>query len=309
MKKISLRRIITSFISLVVLVFCINYILKNFQWIEILQMLKNVNLIWLFVGGGLSILVHFAFRTLRWSFILKNLKIDIKFFDLYIYNSISIFLSIVTPARSGGILKVELLKRYDLIKRIPGYSSFILESIFDLFLVFSVAMTSLIIKLDLAASYKYIHLMFGIAVVVFFVCAFAIQKRKFKGKTGEFICQLKASFQNTKTLLLIVLLTICSWVFVAVGWQVCLYSIDIHIGFLNSVALASIINITCLLSFIPGGIGVSEAGIAELLIRFGYESIEAQTGAIVLRFYSILIIFLGGLHYLILILRRYLEKN
>jgi uncharacterized membrane protein YbhN (UPF0104 family) len=86
---------------------------------------------------------------------------------------------------------------------------------------------------------------------------------------------------------------------IVLGWEICLRSISIKIGFYDSMILMSVMTVISILSFIPGGVGVSEAGIAELLIRTGHSSPASQAGALVIRFYGILMVLLGGIHFLI----------
>lgn len=61
----------------------------------------------------------------------------------------------------------------------------------------------------------------------------------------------------------------------------------------------SVMTVIDVLSFIPGGVGVSDAGIAELLIRTGHGSPASQVGALAIRFYRILMALSGGVHFLI----------
>ena len=55
----------------------------------------------------------------------------------------------------------------------------------------------------------------------------------------------------------------------------------------------SIVALIGILSFIPGGLGISEAGSSQLLIHFGIAVAAAQAGSLVLRSYSLISIVLG----------------
>jgi uncharacterized membrane protein YbhN (UPF0104 family) len=296
MKKISVGRIVAFSISVIVLIFCIGYIFVNFQWIEILEILKRVDLIWLLAGGSGSIIAYWMLRTLRWTIMLKNLNFDINVLDIYMCSSVLVSFSTITPFQSGEMLKVEVLKRYGLLGRVPGYSSFMIERALDLFVVVLIATISLLTWFDLTASRSYIYCILAIIVLIFSGGIFAVRKLEFPGKVGEFLHHLRVCVSDVKILFFVVLLTFFSWAIVAIGWQVCLYSLSIDLGFRNSMALMSVMTIINVASLIPGAVGISEAGIAEFLIRLGQSAASAQAGALILRVYEILILLLGVIH-------------
>ena len=304
MTRISSRKVVGFSFGAFIVFVCIRYIITSFQWSDIVLVLKQVNLVWLLVGGGLSILLQWVFRTLRWAIILKNLGVDTNFLDLYLCYSVSSGFSLITPVRSGEMLKVELLKKYGLIDRLPGYSSYIVERIIDLFIVVSIATTSLFVGFDLITNRQHVYWLFGTMVIALFISVLALQKLEFGGRAGEFLHNLIACVQNLKDLCVVFSLSLCAWVLAAAGWQACLHSISINLGFLNSMALMCVTLLVSVMSLVPGAVGVSEVSITEFLVRLGYGSVEAQAGALVTRVYSFLIICLSGFHFLILKLWR-----
>jgi uncharacterized membrane protein YbhN (UPF0104 family) len=54
------------------------------------------------------------------------------------------------------------------------------------------------------------------------------------------------------------------------------------------------------MSFVPGAVGVSEISISTILTKMGIENSLAQTGAIAVRGYALVILVLTLLHWLIL---------
>jgi uncharacterized membrane protein YbhN (UPF0104 family) len=300
----STRGVVGLFFGAFIVFVCIRYVVTSFQWPDIFQVLKRVDLVWLLVGGGLSILLHWVFRTLRWTIILKGLGVDTNFVDLYLCYSVSSGFSLITPLRSGEMIKIELLKNYGLIDRLPGYSSYIVERIVDLFIIVSIATTSLLVGFDLITNRQHVYWLFGTMIVALFIGVLALHKLKFGGRAGEFLHDLIACVQNLKVLSVVLLLSLCAWALVAAGWQVCLYSISISIGFLNSMALMCVTLLVSVMSLVPGAVGVSEVSITEFLVHLGYGPVEAQAGALVTRVYSFLIICLSGFHFLVLKIRR-----
>ena len=87
----------------------------------------------------------------------------------------------------------------------------------------------------------------------------------------------------------------------ALGWQACFFSISITLGLTDMLGLLSIVTLASAVSFIPGGIGIAEAGITELLMSYGISAPLSQAGALVLRALSFLILAIGALHWLLLL--------
>jgi uncharacterized protein (TIRG00374 family) len=95
-------------------------------------------------------------------------------------------------------------------------------------------------------------------------------------------------------------LTFLGWAMIALAWQACLMSLSIVIGFIDMLGLLSLIALASVLSFIPGGLGIAETGITEMLISYGIDAPLAQAGALLLRALSFLIIAMGAFHWLLL---------
>ena len=307
------RRLVASAIGGTLLYFSFRYIYVNFQWGQIYQLMKQVHLYRFFIGGGLSIIAYWFLRALRWHLMLHRLNIKASLSDLYLCTSIALSMAILTPVQSGEAFKVELLKKTSAVDRSPGYTSFALERYLDLFAVMLLAIISLSARFTGAGSRLYLLYLLA-ASVVLLAGLFIVCKWDFGGKAREYQEHIRACVNDPRTLLSVAALTLLGWVTVAWGWQICLHSLSIDINLRDALSLTSIMTIINILSFIPGAVGVSEAGIAEFLARLGKEPAAAQAGAIVLRFYSFLIILIGIFHLLfwkVLRLRRrfqYLDK-
>ena len=59
----------------------------------------------------------------------------------------------------------------------------------------------------------------------------------------------------------------------------------------------SVVTLLSIASLAPGGIGVSEVGISELLRAVGFSIGTAQGAALVIRIYGLYLAVLGGLHW------------
>ena len=73
MPKARIRQVFSFLVGLAVLIACLNYILRGFQWREIISLLASTDLMWLLGIGGLSIFIYWIVRALRWFLILRCL--------------------------------------------------------------------------------------------------------------------------------------------------------------------------------------------------------------------------------------------
>jgi uncharacterized membrane protein YbhN (UPF0104 family) len=301
MRKVLTRRTVPLLLGSIIFVFCVQTILESFQWAEIYKILKQANLIELLGAGSVAVLSFSLIRTWRWFILLNSLGIKINYIDLHLCNAAAMSLTIITPFQSGEIVKVELLKKGGLIERFSGYSSFLTERIIDLFVILCLASISLLVNFNvnvgIKGSQSNIFAFCAIVLLLLIGGVFTVNKIKLKGKLGQFLEPLRLCTRNVQSFGLVILLTFGAWLMVAIGWQVCLYSISIDIGFKKSVALMSITTIINILSFIPGAVGISEVSITEFLSRMNLNIASAQAGAIILRFYSLLIIIVGIIHF------------
>lgn len=296
-KKLGIRcRALTGSFSVIVFAASVWYIWRTFQWRELGQVLKDVNLTCLVVGGGASIVVYWMIRTLRWHILLRRTDTHVPLLDLYMGTAVSLSLALFTPLRSGEMLKIELLKKYGMIQRSPGYGSFLVERALDLATLMTVACVSLLTSLNILPNRSLAFYILGGLVLTCFVGLVVLTKLRLKGRPQLLLENMRQCTGDVPTLVLVAAITCVSWVAVAFIWHVFLYSGGIHLGFAKTLALMSIVGLISVLSLIPGGLGISEAGTSQLLIHFGFAVATAQAGSLILRSNSLLAIALGAGH-------------
>jgi len=270
------------------------YVALTFQWGSIFQTLKEVNFVQVMGYGGASIILYWMIRALRWHLLLKRTGTKVPFFDLYMCTAVSLSFSIFTPLQSGEMLKVELLKKYGMIGRFPGYGSFLVERALDLATVVAIAGVSLLTAFNVYRSYA-LFLIFG--SLIFAASGFYVLYRmRLRGRAQQLLDSINQSAGNLRGLLSAALITCVSWASVAFSWYILLHCGGVQIAFFKTLALMSIVTLVSILSLIPGGLGISEAGSSQVLIWLGFASTAAQTGTLVLRSYSIIAIVLGVGH-------------
>ncbi len=252
-------------------------------------------------------MAYWMLRTLRWCILLRRTGAHVPFLDLYLCTAVSLSFAAFTPLQSGEMLKVELLKKYGMIQRSPGYGSFLVEKALDLMVLMTMACVSLLTTLNILPDRAYSYWIFGGLVLTCIVSLIVLAKLRLKGRLQQLLEHIRQCAGDTPTLLLVIVITCASWAAVAFSWQVLLYAGGIHLGFAKTVALMSTVALISILSLIPAGAGVFEAGTSQLLIHFGVVAAVAQAGALVIRSGDVLAAALGighlGLWKLVRLLR------
>jgi uncharacterized membrane protein YbhN (UPF0104 family) len=272
------------------------YVVLTFQWGQIGLALEKVNLIRLTVYGGASIVLYWMIRALRWHWLLKRTDTIVPFFDIYMCTAVSLSFSIFTPLQSGEMIKVELLKKYGMIQRYPGYGSFLVERALDLATVLTIAGVSLLTALNVLSNRSYAYYIIAASISFVVIGIFTLVKLRFTGRAQQLLDSMKQCIRNFPRLLLVILITCVSWASVALSWYILLYCGSLPLDFLKTAALMSTVTLVTILSLVPGGLGISEAGTSQVLIWLGFASAAAQTGTLLLRSYSIIAIVLGVAH-------------
>jgi uncharacterized membrane protein YbhN (UPF0104 family) len=298
MQKRSLRRLLTWIIGGSIFVWSVRYLATAFDWAAILVILRQADPRWLSLAG-LTILVHFLIRTLRWYLMLRKVNPDVPFLDLYFVTAVSLALSLMTPGQSGELIKVELLRNRGLIGRLPGYGSFLVERLADLVVVTSLGVVGLLSGAQGLNGWSHLLHALVATVVVVVLAILAFWRLHPVGRLGAWIDRLRSSAGDGTTLINVFALTLLSWANVAVAWLLCLRSVGVSVSLEQALTLVAIITLGGLLSLVPGALGVAEVLTAVVLHQIGIAAPPAQTGALVLRCYGLMLILVGALHLLI----------
>ncbi|MGV8079183.1 MAG: YbhN family protein [Syntrophales bacterium] len=297
----------TLLFSATILLLCLWYIAENFYWYDIGRIMQNVRSTYFF-AGVLSVMVFWLIRSYRWSILLGNLNMKVPANELYLYNSISLSISSMTPLLSGEAIKVEWLKNDGFINRTVGYSTLLTERTMDLLVVSMIAI--LAISNNYSGNYKYL-LIAGCLLIIFIIVVGIVAMMKIRRIRKYYVINtIINSVGSLKSLSIIMLLTIAGWFIIGFGWQITLNSIKIEIGFFETLAMVAVVSIVNILSFIPGAIGISEVSISLYLGMAKQMSlVEAQSGALIIRLYGLMVIILGIIHFLFYKLTRITKKN
>ena len=222
----------------------------------------------------------------RWHFLLKNCEIQIPF-----TKSILVYLSgsalQITPGQIGELIKAQILKTGFNIPRTKTAPVVLVEKVYDLIGAIIASIIGIII-LELEI-YLIVFAIFVLALIFFFIYykpAFEfflkqIIKMKFFSKYTENISESYEVIKKSttpKVAIFSIFLSITYWFIVSVAVYYTLLAFDVDI--LNYLKVLSIFTTSTILgaiTFIPGGIGVTEGSIAGL---FTLEGIHMSTALI-----------------------------
>ena len=223
---------------------------------------------------------------IRWHFLLANCKIHIPF-----TKSVLVYLSgtalQTTPGHVGELIKAQILKTGFNIPRTKTASVVLVEKVYDLIGAIIASIIGIII-LELEI-YLIVFAIFVLALIFFFIYykpAFEfflkqIIKMKFFSKYTENISESYEIIKKITTpqiAIRSISLSITYWFIVSIAVYYTLLAFDIDI--LNYLKVLSIVTTSTILgaiTFIPGGIGVTEGSIAGF---FTLEGIHMSTALV-----------------------------
>ncbi|MFC5078835.1 hypothetical protein VTH8203_03420 [Vibrio thalassae] len=267
-----------------------------------LELLKKINYQNIVVVV-LLFLVSIFVRYFRWHLIMKNNGEDHCFFrGLFFY--VSGFAFTASPGKIGELSRVIHYRAIGVSSDVV-ISSFIIERFFDLIVVLVLASVLLVnfSSLKLVA----VVIIFMITVVVLLannltltksICRFFVNKNYFNTRrlfllVYKVFCNVNYGLE-TKSFLVYMLLGTMAWCSTSFILVYLSYIFDIQVNGLDLMAVYPAAMLSGAVSFIPGGVGATEAVIVIILNHWGVSLTVATTIALIVRFSTLwLAMFVG----------------
>jgi len=217
---------------------------------------------------------------IRWQFLLKNSNIHIP-----LKSSFLIFLSggalSITPGQIGDLLKSQIIKKKFNVPRTDTTAIILSEKIYDLTAAISASIVGIIIlDVDIRLTLIAISILGIIFFLIYYKPAFQfaikqIKKIKFISKYANNISDSYNILQKStsaKTASICFPLSITYWLIISVAVYYTFLAFDVNL--LNYLDILFIYVTSVLfgaVSFVPGGIGVTEGSIVGLLTLNGID--------------------------------------
>ena len=294
----SKNNLLKILIAVLVSIFALYYLIIFFNWKEIIQSLQKANIFLFFIGSFSSLFLYFFFRGLRWYLLLQCEKLAVSFIALYLFNTIATGFSTIITLQSGEVLKVEYLKKYG-ANRFSGYGIFILERFLDLLVVVGLGIVGISLNFNWNILQNYLYIFAGVLFVIALLVVSGVFLLPFQ-QLQPLRDWLRVQWESKYSILLAFILTLLSWLAVSFGWYISLKSVSVDISILQSIVIVSLTTLLSIISFVPGAVGVSELSISTILIKMGISNSLAQTGAIAIRLYALVILVMTFFHWIIL---------
>ena len=229
---------------------------------------------------------------IKWHFLLKNSRINVP-----LTKSIAIFFSgsafEVTPGQIGILIKSQLLKTSSNISRTKTVPIVIVEKIYDLIGAILASVIGIII---LGMEFYLIIIAISILAMIFFFMYHRrsselvfnrITKLKFFSKyidnMSEFYEVVKKS-TNVKAAIICILLALTYWFIISAAAYYTLIAFDVNLlDYLKVLAIYTTSTLLGAISFIPGGIGITEGSIAGLFTLNGVDISTALILGVMIR--------------------------
>ncbi|MBC8232992.1 flippase-like domain-containing protein [bacterium] len=275
---------------------------------------KKADLI--FMTSGLLVFVLYLFvRSLRWHVMLKATKSDIKLREFIPVYFLNFMISNVTPGRSGEVVAPFLMKRHIGSSTGMGFSVVLVDRILDILFIVGAAIlgfTYYILSTDLPKS---INIAFYIAIAVLMamagimVMAALWQKGTstfvtvftnlfFRKRQKQLLEGLSSFYDGLKTVRKVmpklVAYAILSWILLGISYFLRIRSI-LYSPLLPTISCWIISMCIGMASFIPSGLGSSQASFAYLITAAGGDFAQATAAALLAKFVALCVIFSLGL--------------
>jgi uncharacterized protein (TIRG00374 family) len=245
-------------------------------------------LVWMLVLG----LAGFVLRALRWGQLMRVLGFPVSTKDA-LYLHISGQTMSVTPGRVGEVLKPWLAREVAGMPMSRGIPLVFAERVADLIAVCLLALGGLS-----ALGGTTGVLVAGIVVVVagtalagsswFHSLALRVVRRQQWARKHESSAQAIADTLgralNWRTLAWSVAVSVAAWGLEGIGFSLCLHALGFDaLGVLAEVSVYGVATIAGAFSFLPGGIGLTEASMAGILMAAGMGASAASAATLVTR--------------------------
>jgi len=269
--------------------------------------------------SGLFVFAFYLFvRSLRWYTMLKLIKNELKLREFVPVYFVNFMISNITPGRSGEALAPFLMKKYIGSSTGSGFSIVIIDRVLDILFIVVASLLSFIyfvystnlppgINISFYIAIGILVTMSGIMLILAFweKGGFAFLRaftNVFFCKRQKYLLEGLSSFYESvkivrKVIPKVIIYLIISWFLLAISYFLRVRAI-MDSDFMP-VTTCWIISLSIgMASFIPSGLGSSQASFAVLIALMGNDLADATAASILAKFAALSVIFVLGLGFL-----------
>lgn len=270
-------------------------------WREVLGAFSSVG----YVGAAIALmlsLVNYGLRFLRWQFYLRSLGCFVPFAQSGVIY-FSGFALTTTPGKIGELLRSTLLERYN-VPYSRSISALISERLCDVAALLLIGLSGVAIY----PAVKPIAWVFlcGFFLLICFMLNTAWQERmnkwldhkpnKFSNVARRIINTIYAArpCYRMKVLSIALPVSIAAWMAEAIAFHLLLELMHVPLSFKTSISIYALSIVVGGLSFLPGGLGSTEATMIALLLSCGLSAADATAVTLIIRLTTLwFAVFLG----------------
>ncbi len=234
----------------------------------------------------------FAIRSVRWGLLMRRIGYPVRWRDAF-YLHLSGQTMTITPGRVGEVLKPWLARDVADMPMTPGLALVFSERLADLIGVMilslgglsvirggewalGIGLAGIVVATAIAGSERFHRLALGV-----------LQRQKWAQRTHASASVMSEVIQKAldwRTLSWSVPASVVAWGLEGLGMWLCLRSLGFDgLDPLATVAVSAIATIIGALTLLPGGIGMTEASMAGLLIAAGMQPADASAATLITR--------------------------
>ena len=265
--------------------FILLIILFRIDFSQLVDTLYHVNIFHLFIAIILNIPQLF-FKSCRWNFLLKQQRITYSPVQSFLVYMSSLYVGFITPGRLGEFVKTLYLKSDKGIPLSKGFSSVLVDRLFDLYLLIILGFIG-IWRFGILGKLSEASLIFTIIVIL---APLIMLNKKLVGRITKILYniavikkvkgKIEESFEDfysglnqliNPRLLISGLLTCLGYLMFFIQCYLIVIAIDLSINFLTITLFMAISN---LISFIPisiSGLGTRDATLIYLFSLIGLK--------------------------------------
>jgi glycosyltransferase 2 family protein len=259
------------------------YILHKVDWPQMTSVLERINLKWIIISIILNIPQLWS-KSTRWQSLLAIQNKPIRNREAFLLYMSSLYLGFVTPGRLGEFAKAIYLRQEGITSISHGFSSVLVDRMFDLYLLFLLAMTGLVFLSPWPSANFFGWAGFAVAVIVplifllsgrveqlisfLYKKVLATKLLKFAKEGGE---QFGQGMQQLMTYRIYGagLLTLLAWSLFFLQCFLIAKAIGLPLTYMEIIPIMAITNIFTFLPVSISGLGTREAALCFLLLPRG----------------------------------------